>query len=60
MCVYIRPRTAETRHTQLKLDIRGFTRDCCQVDPAHIRQSRPDSGLGLQIKALKTFQVFPS
>jgi len=27
---------------------------------AHIRQSRPDSGLGFQVKVLKTFQVVPS
>jgi hypothetical protein len=27
---------------------------------AHIRQSRPDSGLGFQVKVLKIFQVVPS
>jgi len=27
---------------------------------AHIRQSRPDAGLGYQAKALKTVQVVPS
>jgi hypothetical protein len=27
---------------------------------AHIRQSRPDSGLGFQVKVLQTFQVVPS
>jgi len=27
---------------------------------AHIRQSRPDSGLGFQVKVLTTFQVDPS
>ena len=26
---------------------------------AHIRQSRPDSGLAFEVKALKTFAVFP-
>jgi hypothetical protein len=26
---------------------------------AHIRQSRPDSGLGFQAKVLETFKVFP-
>ena len=29
-------------------------------DVAHIRQSRPDSGLGFQVKVLKPFQVVPS
>jgi len=27
---------------------------------AHIRQPRPDSGLGFQVKVLETFQVVPS
>ena len=27
---------------------------------AHIRQSRPDSGLGFHVKVLQTFQVVPS
>ena len=27
---------------------------------AHIRQSRPDSGLGLLVQVLKSFQVVPS
>ena len=27
---------------------------------AHIRQSRPDSGLGFQVKPIKTFQNVPS
>ena len=27
---------------------------------AHVRQSRPDSGLGFQVKVPKTFQVVPS
>ena len=26
---------------------------------AHIRQSRPDSGIGFHVKVLKTFQVVP-
>jgi len=26
---------------------------------AHIRQSRPDSGLGFQVKVLETFRFFP-
>ena len=26
---------------------------------AHIRQSRPDSGLGFQVKVLHTLQLFP-
>ena len=29
---------------------------CCRANIAHIRQSRPDSGLGFQV----SFQVFPS
>ena len=32
----------------------------CQANMAHMRQSRPDSGLGFQIKVLKTFSVVPS
>ena len=27
---------------------------------AHIRHSRPDSGLALQVKVLKIFEAFPS
>ena len=27
---------------------------------AHVRQSRPDYGLGFQVKVLKPFQVVPS
>jgi hypothetical protein len=27
---------------------------------AHVRQSRPDSGLGFEVKVLKTLQVVPS
>jgi len=37
---------------------------CCggrsRVNSAHITQSRPDSGPGFQVKALKTFYVVPS
>ena len=33
---------------------------CCRANSAHVRLSRPDSGLGSQIKALKKFQVVPS
>ena len=29
----------------------------CRVNVAHIRQSRPDSGLGVRIKVLQTFGV---
>ena len=32
----------------------------CQANTAHIRQSRPHSGLGVQVKTLKTFQGVPS
>ena len=32
----------------------------CRASMAHIRQSGPDSGLGLKGKVLKTFQVVPS
>ena len=31
----------------------------CRANSAHIRQSRPDSGLDLHLKVLKTFQVVP-
>ena len=31
----------------------------CRANAAHVRQSRPDSGLGFQVDALKTFQVVP-
>jgi len=31
-----------------------------RANMAHIRQSRPDSGPGVQVKALDTVQVFPS
>jgi hypothetical protein len=32
----------------------------CQANVAHIRQSRPDPGLGLQVKVLETFKGAPS
>ena len=32
----------------------------CRPNLAHIRQSRPDSGLGFQVKVLKIFQDVPS
>ena len=32
----------------------------CQANVAHIRQPRPDSGLGVQVKVLQTLQVVPS
>ena len=31
----------------------------CQANMAHVKQSKPDSGLGFQVKVLKTFQVAP-
>ena len=31
----------------------------CRTNMAHIRQSRPDSGLGRHVRFLKPFQVFP-
>ena len=34
--------------------------DRCRGTLARIRQSRPDSGLGFQLKVLKTFQGVPS
>ena len=34
--------------------------DRFQANMAHIRQSRPDSGLGFQVKGLVTFQAVPS
>ena len=30
---------------------------CCKVDMAYVGQSRPDSGLGFQVKVLQQFQV---
>jgi len=30
---------------------------CCRANMAHIRQSRPGSGLGFQVRVLKSFQV---
>ena len=32
----------------------------CLANMAHIRQSKPDSGLGYQVKLLILFQVVPS
>ena len=32
----------------------------CRANMAHIRQSRPDSGRGFQVKVLKTVEVFPT
>jgi len=33
--------------------------DRCGANMAHIRQSRPYSGLGFQVKFLKIFELFP-
>ena len=32
----------------------------CRANMAHLRQSRPESGLGFQVNVLKTFQAVPS
>ena len=32
---------------------------CCRVNVAHMRQPRPDSGLGVQVKALQNVWVVP-
>ena len=37
-----------------------YTTVKARANMAHIRQSRPDSGLGLQIKVRKTFKGVPS
>ena len=44
----------------LRWDAALFRQDLCRANVAHIRQSRPDSGLGLKVKVLKTFQGIPS
>jgi len=36
-----------------------FVRTRCRANMAHVRQSRPDSGLGFQVKVLKPFKVVP-
>ena len=33
---------------------------CCRANLAHINQSTPDSGIGVQVKMLKAFEVSPS
>ena len=48
-----KPRTTPSEHSPLLLPER------CRADLARIRHSRPDSGLGFQIKALTTFKVAP-
>jgi len=35
------------------------THNRCRANMAHIRQSRPDSGLGFNVKVLGTLQFFP-
>ena len=37
-----------------------FLAVCCRANSAHVRQSRPDSGLGFQVKVFKLFQGVPS
>jgi len=32
----------------------------CRANSTHVRQSRPDSGLGSQVKVFKPFEVVPS
>jgi len=32
----------------------------CRANMAHMRQSRPDSGLGFQVKVLETFELASS
>ena len=38
----------------------GEERDPTMANMAHIRQSRPDSGVGFQVKVSKSFQVIHS
>jgi len=33
---------------------------CCRANMAHVRQSRPEYGLGFQVKVLKPFYIVPS
>ena len=35
-------------------------RNRCRANMAHVRQSRPDSGLGFQVKFLNPFKLLPS
>ena len=37
----------------------GLIPDRCRTNVAHIRQSSPDSGLGLKAKVFKTYEVIP-
>ena len=40
--------------------LEALCRETCRANIAVVRQPRPDSGLGLQVKALKTVSVVPS
>jgi len=37
----------------------GFVPSRCRANMAHVRQSRPDSGIGFQVKVPEMFQVVP-
>ena len=39
--------------------LQGFPRSASRLNIAHIRQSRPDSGRGVQTQCLQPFTVFP-
>ena len=53
----VRDPPADTRQSNIKTV--KHIRDSRETS-AHIRQSRPGSGLGFQVKVLKTFEVAPS
>jgi len=40
-------------------DPSGFPTGRCRANMAHIRQSRPYSGLGFQVKSCELFELFP-
>ena len=64
--IYIRREVDLAKRRALGLPPALFLEHCqlrrerCRANPAHTRQSGPDSGLGLQVKVLETFPVVPS
>ena len=55
----ILPLTPPPFPTRALLLRRLLKNDRCRANMAHIRQSRPDSGLGSQVKVLKLLNVVP-
>jgi len=58
--ITLTPRYAQEKGVTVKVQGMRFRGFRCRANMAHVRRSRPDSGLDFLVKVLATFQVVPS